>query len=152
MCGRPHECKHFFGTIGHVIRCGRVSGLEVAAFHAPRACMEICRSGPIRLPALNGASSGTMVLPIRSLDRLPLRSSVLLTSAATHRRFRPMRPPSPDLCNLHLCVLAPKQFGPCGWPALRRPASSAYAPASARATTPRAHLSGQPTEPPQRPR
>ena len=39
----------FFGTVGHVIRCGRVSGLEDAAFHAPRAFMEICRSGPFRL-------------------------------------------------------------------------------------------------------
>jgi len=86
VCGRPHGCKRFFGTIGHVIRCGRVSGLEVAAFQAPRTCMEICRSGPVRLPALDGASSGIMVLPIRSLDRLPLRSSVLLTSAATYRR------------------------------------------------------------------
>ena len=86
VCGRPHECKRFFGSFGHVIRCGRVSGLEVAAFYAPRACMEICRSGPVRLPALDGASSGIMVLPIRSLDRLPLRSSVLLTFAATLRR------------------------------------------------------------------
>jgi len=43
------EASDSFGTIGHVIRCGRVSGLEVAAFHAPRACMEICRSGTVRL-------------------------------------------------------------------------------------------------------
>jgi len=113
---RYDECKRFFGTIGHVIRCGRVSGLEDAACQASRVCMEICRSGPVRLSALDCASWGMMVLPIRSHDRLPLRSSVLLTSSATPRRPRPMRPKSPVLCNPRPCTSAPRLFGPCGWP------------------------------------
>ncbi len=69
----PLDASGILGTIGHVIRCGRVSGLEDAAFHMPRACMEICRSGPVRLPALDGAPSGMLVCPTRSLDRMPLR-------------------------------------------------------------------------------
>jgi hypothetical protein len=76
----PLDASRIWGTVGHVIRCGRVSGLEDAAFHAPRACMEICRSGPVRLPALDGAALSKMVLPTRSLDRLPLRSLVPFTS------------------------------------------------------------------------
>lgn len=70
----PLDASGNLGTVGHVIRCGRVSGLEDAACHAPRACMEICRSGPVRLPALGRAAFAMMVLPTRSLDRLPLRS------------------------------------------------------------------------------
>ena len=35
------DASGILGTIGHVVRCDRVSGLEVAACHAPRACMEI---------------------------------------------------------------------------------------------------------------
>lgn len=80
VCGRPLGCKRYLGAFGHVIRCGRVSGLEDAACHAPRACMEICRPGPVRLPALDGAPSGMLVRPTRSLDRLPLRSLAPLTS------------------------------------------------------------------------
>lgn len=82
----PSSASVILSAIGHVIRCGRVSGLEVATFHAPRACMEIGRSGPVRLPALDGGSSGMMVLPTRSLHHLPLRSSVLHTPATTPRR------------------------------------------------------------------
>ena len=37
----PLDASGILGTVGHVIRCGRVSGLEDAACHAPRACMEI---------------------------------------------------------------------------------------------------------------
>ena len=70
----PFDASGILGSVGHVIRCGRVSGLEDAACHAPRACMEICRSGPVRLPALDGAPSGMLVFLTRSLDRLPLRS------------------------------------------------------------------------------
>lgn len=76
----PMDASGISGSVGHVIRCGRVSGLEDAACHAPRACMEICRSGPVRLPALDGAPSGMLVRPTRSLDRLPLRSLAPLTS------------------------------------------------------------------------
>jgi hypothetical protein len=78
------DASGILGTIGHVIRCGRVSGLEDAACHAPRACTEICRSGPVRLPALNGAPSGMLVRPTRSLDRPPLRSL-----APSHIRRQP---------------------------------------------------------------
>ncbi len=81
----PTNTSIFFVTIGHMIRCSCVSGLEVAACQTPRALMEICRSCPVRIPALGGASSGILVLPTRSRDRLPLRSSVLLTSSATNR-------------------------------------------------------------------
>ena len=70
----PSDASRILGTVGHVIRCGRVSGLEDAACHSPRACMEICRSEPVRLPALDRAAVPLMVLPTRSLDRLPLRS------------------------------------------------------------------------------
>jgi hypothetical protein len=76
----PLDASGILGTFEHVIRCGRVSGLEDAACHAPRAFMEICRSGPVRLPALKGAPSGMLVRPTRSLDRLPLRSLASLTS------------------------------------------------------------------------
>ena len=47
----PLDASGILGAFGHVIRCGRVSGLEDAACHAPRACMEICRSEPVRLSA-----------------------------------------------------------------------------------------------------
>ena len=81
----PTNASIFFITIGHMIRCSRVSGLEVAAFQTPRVFMEICRSGPVRIPALASASPSIVVFPTRSRDRLPLRSSVLLTSSATNR-------------------------------------------------------------------
>ncbi len=80
----PFDASGIVGTVGHVIRCGRVSGLEDAACHAPRACMEICRSDPVRFPALGSAVSSKMVLPTRSLDRLPLRSL-----APSHIRRQP---------------------------------------------------------------
>ncbi len=82
----PMNASTFFGTIGHVIRCSLVSGLKVAAFQTPRAHMEICGLGPVRIPVLDGTSSGIMGIPTWSHDRLPLRSSVLLTFAATPRR------------------------------------------------------------------
>ncbi len=80
----PLDASGILGTVGHVIRCGRVSGLEDAAYPTPRACMEICRSGPVRLPALDVAPSGMLVCPTRSLDRLPLRSF-----APSHIRRQP---------------------------------------------------------------
>ncbi|MBL9060872.1 MAG: hypothetical protein JNK88_12700, partial [Mangrovicoccus sp.] len=33
----PLDASGILGSFGHVIRCGRVSGLEDAACHAPRA-------------------------------------------------------------------------------------------------------------------
>ncbi len=79
----PLDASGILGTVGHVIRCGRVSGLEDTACHAPRAFMEICRSGPVRLPALKGAPSGMLVCPTRSLDRMPLRFLAPPTSGDT---------------------------------------------------------------------
>lgn len=69
----PSDASGFLATVEHVVRSGRVSGLEDAALVAVRACMEICRSGPFRLRALGGARRGSLVRPIRSRDRLPLR-------------------------------------------------------------------------------
>jgi len=89
----PLDASGILGSFGHVIRCGRVSGLEDAACRAPRACMEICRPGPVRLPALKGAPSGMLVRPTRSLDRLPLRSL-----APSHIR---RQPDDTGLCGRH---------------------------------------------------
>jgi hypothetical protein len=63
MFEAPLDARGNMGTVGHVVRCGRVSGLEDAVGHAPRDGMEICRSGPVRLPALDGAPSGMLVRP-----------------------------------------------------------------------------------------
>mgnify|MGYP001770284191 CR=1 FL=1 len=76
----PLDASGILGSVGHVIRCGRVSGLEDAACHAPRACMEICRSGPVRLPALDGAPSGMLVRPTGLLTVCPCVPSLPLTS------------------------------------------------------------------------
>lgn len=147
----PLDASGILGKFWHVIRCGRVSGLEVAAFYAPRACMEICRSGPVRLPALGGASSGIMVLPTRSRDRLPL-----LSLAPSHIRRQPdrwpTRPPSPDPYSPLRCAAAPRLCAPCSWPEPPRPASSACAPAFGEATSLQAHPCVSPIAPRQRPR
>ena len=80
-----------------------MSGLEDAACHAPRACMEICRSEPVRLPTLDRAAVPLMVLPTRSLDRLPLRSL-----APSHIR---RQPDDTGLCGRHRRI--PVIFVPC---------------------------------------
>ena len=63
---------------------------------SPRACMEICWSGPVRLSELKGAPSGMMVCPTRSLGRLPLRSL-----APSHIR---RQPDDTSLCGRHLRI------------------------------------------------
>ena len=37
----PLDASIFWVALGHVVRCGRVFGLEDAALHVPRARMEI---------------------------------------------------------------------------------------------------------------
>lgn len=56
-------------------QCGRVSGLEDAACHAPQTLMEICGSGPVRLRASNAESQSPRAwfvrLRCRKHDRAP---------------------------------------------------------------------------------
>ena len=122
-------------TVGHVVRCGRVSGLEDAAFqrrgpvwrYADRDHFAYPRSEALR-PECWFARSGLVTV-------CPYVPFAPLTSATSTRRPWPTRPPPPDPDRLLRCASAPRRSAPCGWPAPPRPACAACAPASAPATT-----------------
>ena len=71
VCRRFLDASRILNTGRHVIRIGRVSGLE---FDAARAFAETCRSGPVRLSVPDGVPLEMLRPPTRSLDGLPLRS------------------------------------------------------------------------------
>ena len=56
----------------NVVRCTRVSGLSIAAFHLPRARMEMRGSGPNRLRELESSPFEYRFSRSRLVDRLPL--------------------------------------------------------------------------------
>ena len=56
----------------NVVRCIRVSGLSIAAFHLPRARMEMRGAGPNRLRELESSPFEYRFSRSRLVDRLPL--------------------------------------------------------------------------------
>ena len=73
MYGRPPKCKRFLRKDRRkVVRHIRVSGLSIAAFHLPRARMEMRGPGPNRLRELRSSPFEYRFSRSRLNDRLPL--------------------------------------------------------------------------------
>ena len=144
VCGRPFGCKRF---LSHGWACGQVRSCvrpQRCGRRLPRARMEICRSGPFRLPALEGASAVCWFSRSGLVTVCPCASLALLTSPTSPDDHSPMQLRPPDPGSPRPCASAPKRRAPCGWPARRRPASAVSSPASAPATSPRARLCAPP--------
>jgi hypothetical protein len=67
----PSDASGFLATVEHVVRCGRVSGLEDAALVAAGLYGDM-QIGTISLTRARRHFVRELVRPIRSRDRLPL--------------------------------------------------------------------------------
>jgi hypothetical protein len=101
--------------LGIVISCGHVSGLDEAAFHEPRACMEIGGSSPNQKCELVGSLSHAGCL-IPSYWLFSLTCSASFSHPRRHpavgRLFRPLPPLPPNFCNSLPLSSLPKRFWP----------------------------------------
>ncbi len=145
----PQNASGFFGGVRRkAVRLSRTFGLSIAAFHLPRARMEMRGSGPNRPGELGGSSHIPGCPDPVSTTVCPYPSSGLPTFLPARFTRPPLRRGAPVPCRLACSASAPRRCARFCWPAPPRRASSACAQASGPATIRGARRAGRPSESP----